>query len=381
MPKRKIGVIAPSTTAYPLYEKLFNNIIKPDLDVYRAKFPPNVDIEFEFVIKNGEGDVGIHLNKFQELVNPPSNIDLIIGGGWSSQAKNTLEYINQQNLDVLLLSSSSTSPLIAIADDALFRLCPDDTNQSAAIAQMLINKGISHIVVIQRDDAWGNGLYTALEKEYVNIRHGNIYHRIVYPPDAANFDAILTQADDKLSEIALQQGINKVAIQIISFSEAAEFLKRANQYPTIYNVPWFGSDGTAMVNEIVEEAPMQAARLKVYSTYAAPQYTLKYEDMAMRYYAQTGRPFSYYTACNADIAWILAQAVLESRNASAPVIKQVLPDIASRHFGYSGWCLLNDAGDRLASDYEIWGYKMEAGVPGFRKFGSYSGASNTVTWE
>jgi hypothetical protein len=60
----------------------------------------------------------------------------------------------------------------------------------------------------------------------------------------------------------------------------------------------------------------------------------------------------------------------------------VIPDVASRYFGYSGWCLLNDAGDRAESDYDIWGYGYddETGEPTIKKYGLYDSLTGQVTW-
>ena len=64
---------------------------------------------------------------------------------------------------------------------------------------------------------------------------------------------------------------------------------------------------------------------------------------------------------------------------AADVIK-VIPDVASRYYGYSGWCLLNEAGDRYTSNYDIWGVGIVGGVPGFVKYGTYDSTTGTITW-
>ena len=83
-----------------------------------------------------------------------------------------------------------------------------------------------------------------------------------------------------------------------------------------------------------------------------------------------------------DSAWILSQAVLETQfSTSGTDIAKVLRDVAGRYYGYSGWCLLNDAGDREASNFDIWGfYRTEDGTPNFKKYGFYDGATDELIW-
>jgi len=62
-------------------------------------------------------------------------------------------------------------------------------------------------------------------------------------------------------------------------------------------------------------------------------------------------------------------------------IAKILPSVAWRHYGYSGWCLLNDAGDREASDCDIWGfYRQEDGTAGFKRYGYYHSSTGEITW-
>ena len=80
-------------------------------------------------------------------------------------------------------------------------------------------------------------------------------------------------------------------------------------------------------------------------------------------------------------------AVLETRSSSgSPVLSaidviKVVPDVASRYYGYSGWCLLNEAGDRYASNYDIWGYGMIDGEPSFVYYGYYNSITGIVIWQ
>jgi hypothetical protein len=86
-----------------------------------------------------------------------------------------------------------------------------------------------------------------------------------------------------------------------------------------------------------------------------------------------------------DAGWILAQAVIETRSTTflkspgATDVIKVLSDDCSRYFGYSGWCLLDQNGDRVSSDWEIWGYGLDAGGKTILvQYGSYN--YGTISW-
>lgn len=111
----------------------------------------------------------------------------------------------------------------------------------------------------------------------------------------------------------------------------------------------------------------------------------KYVEMGTRYEGLTGQPWGFYASCRIDAGWILAQAVLETQRSITPKIigteiAKVLPDICYRYFGYSGWCLLNEAGDRVPVNYDIWGYGMVGDVPSHVKYGYYDCMADQVVW-
>jgi hypothetical protein len=83
--------------------------------------------------------------------------------------------------------------------------------------------------------------------------------------------------------------------------------------------------------------------------------------------------------------WIIVQSILESRP-SYPVsfdatnIMEVLPDVASRYYGYSGWTSLNEAGDRDNPNLEIWGYGPVEGSPDIVQYGFYDYLTGEIHW-
>ena len=303
---------------------------------------------------------------------------MFIGGGWSSQASAALSYCNDN--DMLMWSASSTSPTLAIPNDNLLRMCPTDLVQAPAIARMMESHGIEAYVSIQRGDSWADGIYNILSEEWAN-NGGVELERIRYAAEVQEFSSYLQQAENVLSAAVDEYGIEHIAIDVIGFQEVATMLQQAQDYPTVYEVVWFGSDGTALTSQIRDDAPDQASHVNLYSTLAAPAESQKYTDLYDRYWSLVGQPYGYYTACTYDIGWILAETILESQSTDALTVLDLQDTTAFNSFGASGWNRLNEDGDRYAANYQIWAYRLKPDGTGEDYIaGLYDFVTGQVTW-
>jgi branched-chain amino acid transport system substrate-binding protein len=345
----QIGYITSTTVALETGTPLVQQIMTPDYNAYAQKL--GYDVEFQYLIDNADSQAAVHLEKVQGY--KAIDVNVFIGGGWSSQAQSALSYCNDNNM--LMWSSSSTSPILAIENDNLYRMCPDDTIQAPAIAEMLKSYGIKAVVVIQRGDAWADGIYNYLEPRFTE-EGGVVLEKIRYAGEATEFSNYLQSAENALAPAVEQYGQDKVAIELIAFQEAVTMVTQAQDYPTVYSLPWFGSDGTSLTQQFIDDSPEQASHLYIFSTYAAPAESSKFSDLYDRYFALVSQPFGYYSACAYDIGWILAETMLETQSIDASDLIPLQATTSFNSFGSSGWNRLNAAGDRAAADYQIWGY-------------------------
>ena len=369
----QLGYISSTTVGLETTVPLVDDILTPDYNAYLAKL--GMDTTMEFLIDDATGQAAVHLEKVQGYKS--MDINVFIGGGWSSQAQAALSYCNDN--DMLMWSSSSTSPLLAIADDNLYRMCPDDTIQAPAIAEMLVSHGIHAIVLIQRGDAWADGIYNYLEPAYT-AKGGVIGEKIRYAGEATEFSNYLQTAEGVAESLVAEYGAEHVGVEIISFSESVVMVTQAQDYPTIYGLKWFGSDGTTLSQQHCDDAPVQTDHLKIYSTYAAPAESEKFADLYDRYYALVSQPFGYYSACSYDIGWVLTESIMNSQSLDATVLIPIQHDTAFNNFGASGWNRLNAAGDRYGSNYQIWSYHYQGDVVVPYVAGLYDGITGQVTW-
>ena len=369
----QLGYISSTTVGLETTVPLVDDILTPDYNAYLAKL--GMDTTMEFLIDDATGQAAVHLEKVQGYKS--MDINVFIGGGWSSQAQAALSYCNDN--DMLMWSSSSTSPLLAIADDNLYRMCPDDTIQAPAIAEMLVSHGIHAIVLIQRGDAWADGIYNYLEPAYT-AKGGVIGEKIRYAGEATEFSNYLQTAEGVAESLVAEYGAEHVGVEIISFSESVVMVTQAQDYPTLYSLVWFGSDGTTLSQQHCDDAPVQTDHLKIYSTYAAPAESEKFADLYDRYYALVSQPFGYYSACSYDIGWVLTESIMNSQSLDATVLIPIQHDTAFNNFGASGWNRLNAAGDRYGSNYQIWSYHYQGDVVVPYVAGLYDGITGQVTW-
>jgi branched-chain amino acid transport system substrate-binding protein len=235
----QLGYVSSTTVGLETTVPLVEDILTVDYNEYLDKL--GMDTTMEFLIDDATGQAAVHLEKVQGYKS--MDINVFIGGGWSSQAQAALSYCNDN--DMLMWSSSSTSPLLAIADDNLFRMCPTDLIQAPAIAEMLWSAGIEAIILIQRGDAWADGIYNYLEPAYT-AKGGVILEKIRYAGEATEFANYLQTAEDLAEDAVADYGADAVGVEIISFAEFVVMMSQASDFPTVYDLTWFGSDGTTL---------------------------------------------------------------------------------------------------------------------------------------
>jgi branched-chain amino acid transport system substrate-binding protein len=370
----QVGYITSTTVALETAPALVQDIMATDYNEYAAKL--GYDVTFEYLIDNADSQAAVHLEKVQGFKS--MGINVFIGGGWSSQASAALSYCNDN--DMLMWSSSSTSPLLAIADDNLYRMCPDDTIQAPAISRMIQSMGVKYIVVIQRGDAWADGIWNFFQPHFED-NGGVILERVRYAGEATEFANYLQQAESALAPYVTQYGADMCGVEIISFQEAVTMVTQAEDFPAIYGLKWFGSDGTSLTQQFIDDAPTQSEHIHIYSTLAAPAESTKYSDLYDRYWALVAQPFGYYSACAYDIGWIITETMLEAQSTDALDLTPLQATTAFNSFGASGWNKLNDAGDRAKSNYQIWGYgDIGSGVQNV-VYGLYDSITDHVTWD
>jgi len=378
----RIGYIAPDTRTYTPTKSFIEKVVQPDLNAYASSLGYNTS--FEFVIEDAMGQPNTHLEIVKNLHN--SGVDVFIGGGWTSQGTYSLNYVNANKM--LMVSPSSTSPTYALANDRFYRMSPADNALPLALADVIWSYGVKELVVIQRGDSWGDDFLKIFTPTW-KANGGEIAGQVVRydAAESEDFSSYLQQAETQCEEAIAHFGgdANKVGVLLLSYEEAARILKQGSQYEALYNLVWFGAEDTRTTQNklaaIINDAPLEANHVKLFSLISQKPDSTKYSDLEARYVDATGEVFSITNAYIYDAAWVLAKAMLETGSDNATRVTAALPSICESFYGASGWCRLNEFGDRAPPPFDVWFFDSRAAAPsGLLLSGSYYPDTRITYW-
>src|SRR5919112_1270360 len=198
--------------------------------------------------------------------------NIIVGPAFGATVNAAKEYADANN--IILISYSSTSSLLSIEGDNLFRLVPDDTHQGKIVAERMIKDGIKVIVPIWRGGIYGNELYKSTKSHFEKLG-GKVEEGINYKPYTGKFATSLhrinflmwNQALEKLNAIVSdaekKYGANSVGVYVISFDEITPILIQSTLYEDLGKVRWYGSDKIAQNHQITKNVDSASFAMKV----------------------------------------------------------------------------------------------------------------------
>jgi ABC-type branched-subunit amino acid transport system substrate-binding protein len=375
----RIGRTASSTEGLETTVPLIDDIIEPDIQEYLDV--TGLDITLDILIEDCQSSESIALEKTQSF--KAMGIDAVLGHGWSGQCSASLSYVNEN--DMILISGSSTSPLLAIAGDMLFRTCPTDFVQAPAIATMWETWGAKAVLTFFRGDAWGDGIYNLLDAGGEWEAHGIVdIGKVRYAPESTEFSNYLDVANDIIGDAIEEYGGAKyVGFQYFGFSESRTFQTQAADYPNIQGSIWMSTESGGRGERMIDETGELCLQTRHFSSLmGVDEGSYLWKSFEERYYAATQYMPSFYSAVEYDAAQMLMKAILETSSMKASNIADVFIEISSQHHGLSGWMLLTAEGDRAAQVFDIWGYmEQDDGTIWFQKWGLYDGRTIEVTWD
>ncbi len=298
---------------------------------------------------------------------------LVGGYAWSSflcsGARTTASDFN-----MTLISISSTSPIMAIPDTA-FRLCPHDLKQVEPLLVMLSDFDVQSIIIIQRGDAWADGIVDEFQSRY----SGTIVKTIRYPGEATELGTYFERAQTAYLEY---NSTEKPSILLVSFTEASSALAQLSEYPTLYNMTWFGTDGTVNDQMILDEAGEQASKVGLLSPKLGTQALgPDFLEMNNLYKAEFGYGMDFYQANVYDCCWLMAHLVINTNTTGGATLQSSILEVASNHSGITGALSLDENGDRIYAPYTIWGYFAIDGGFASRECGYYDPVNGVITWD
>ena len=324
-----------------------------------------------------------------------SGIQVVVGPLSSGATAGILSYADQNH--IVLISPSSTSLALAIPNDYLYRTAPNDGAQGQADAKELLAAGAKAVIVVNRDDTYGDGLanstVTWLKLDNPNIVIGG---PTKYDPSTSDFTSIISTMSSEYSQLSSQVGAANVAIYIVAFQEYGSILSQTQtQAPSLLTttLPWFGMDGIAQNSDLsnsTSSVASIAAKVGVYSTLFG---VLSNNTKAQAFYQRIAGTSAgaailgggaFYTFEGYDDVWLAALSVISAGANSGTQIQAIFPTVSANFYGLTGAETLTAAGDRAlfaGSGYQIWKV-VSNGASSWEWIlaGQWDYASNSVSW-
>ncbi len=283
-------------------------------------------------------------------------IGIVVGPETSSNIRNIKGYSDSNNM--LLVSCCSSAPALAIPNDSVFRLVPDDRNQGTALAKLIQHEGIEVLVPVWRGDTWGDGLSKAATDSF-SKRGGQIDEGIRYNPESPEFSASTSLLAATVNEYVDEYGADKVAVLFLGFAEILQFMQSASEHDVLNDVRWFGPGANTKEHKLIEDPIGLDFSTNVQFTtvqFAASKNPI-YEKVQEHLTETLGTDPNTFVHSSYDAVWIIGLAILETQSTDVSVIKEKIPEIADRYSGAIGPTKLNEAGDLAQADYEVWGIR------------------------
>ncbi|MCB9523077.1 MAG: ABC transporter substrate-binding protein [Myxococcales bacterium] len=251
-----------------------------------------------------------------------AKVPAILGPAGST---NALRAFNEAALagQAVLITPSATSPALTDQQDQnlLWRTAPSDAIQGRAISAYLQAEGLQKVAVVNRDDAYGNGLTEAIRVSLCNARACT---------EANYFNRRYTEGAGDLSSVFAQvQGFGPDVLVLIAYVEdGVELVNLAALAGIRRLILADGTKDTAMLEQVNDP---QALADAVGTAPAAPAGDI-YQAFLQRYTAQWGEGPGVFNAQSYDAMYLLAfaaGAAAEQGELTGPALAQVLARLSA----------------------------------------------------
>ncbi len=357
----KIGVLLPLTGDLASFGKTNQESVKlAEQEINKYLEEKGAGYKIELVIVDTETKPAVALQRFDTLYQ--QGIRFFIGPMSSGELSEIVGEI-EQGKEAVVISQSSTAPSLALKD-TVFRFPPPDELQGEVLAQLYKNDGVTHVIIVYRNDDWGSGLAGFVET-YFTQEGGTVAAKISYDPQSPNFDNLVQSIANNVDEL-VSQGVSpeNIGVELISFEEASQILGKASQYDQLKQVKWYGSDGTALSQQILQNNDAASfAALVHWKNTITFGLTDKTKDVYCALLNKVGYPPDPYSLIAYDAVWVLALAIEQAGgpDASVQAVANAIEDVIKSYEGVTGTITLNEYGDRVATDYGIFEIVEEGG--------------------
>ncbi|MFB3889676.1 MAG: ABC transporter substrate-binding protein [Candidatus Bathyarchaeia archaeon] len=378
----KIGAALPLTGDLATYgenAQIALTMAKNEINALLAN--SNAGYSYDIIFQDTQTKPELALTATQDLAS--KGCQVILGYYSSGELRNCMTYAQSNQL--VLVSPSSTATSLAepgVNRAFIYRFVPADDKQGPAMARGMIDNGISYIVPIWRGDTYGDGLVKATEDRFKALGGDYTTNQIRYNIDAKEFSSEVGVLAQEVQKAVDAKGKDKVGVYAVTFEEITSIMTSATQYPILSQVKWFGCDGQALSAKITSD-PVVAnftTTVKFPATYFAPPQNDILTKVSNYVNSQVGHVPDPYAYGSYDSFYVVAKCVAFTQQYTGAAINKIFPTVSYSTYGASGWCALNEYGDRTIGDYEFWQvYQAPSGYTWY-KAGLYTAGTDSVQW-
>lgn len=278
---------------------------------------------------------------------------IVVGPQSSAEAAAIREYANEH--DIILISQASTAFSLAIADDNLFRLAPNDRLEGQAVAALMRADGIEVVVPVWRADAGNTGLKEGLV-QFFTAAGGIATNGVSYAPTETSFATTATSLGAAVRAAKNAYPSKKIAVYIAAFEEGAAILDLARLDADLM-LNWYSGDGLTQSQALLA-SPVIAA-FAAATHLAAPAVTLseqtrdRWQPLSEEIEEEVGFSPDAFSLSVYDAAYAGVMSAIEVRN--QPDLRRAsFVRNAQRWWGVTGPLALDAAGDRRIADFDFW---------------------------
>lgn len=313
------------------------------------------NISINSMLRDTQSDRDVCLQELMAF--KQQNINLVIGPFTSSELLNVRQFAKANNM--VVISPSSVARDIAFSDDYIFRMASDDSYQTEAMLELLSRDAIKTIILIWRDDVWGNDLAGLVKSGFGNIG-GVVFDSLKYDPTTVDYSSVAGELATKSDHMLNNFTPSECAIYLLSFNEAEHILEKAAvSNSQLGDIKWYGASAVSQSSPFLSNST--AAAFAVQVGFLCPIHGLdeqaadKYTPINSYVESQSGSSANIYSFNTYDALWLAVATSLISDINNPEEFAEALRKTGSNYFGASGRVLFNGAGDRIPQTYDFFG--------------------------
>jgi branched-chain amino acid transport system substrate-binding protein len=294
-----------------------------------------------------------------------SGIRMVVGPQSSAEVSALKSFADTS--DMLVVSQGSTASTLAIKLDAIFRYCPGDAIEGAALARSIYNEGKRGLVTVARDDAGNVGLQNAVKGSFQALG-GTTENLVAYPTTTTDFTTVLNDIKTRITTLAAVHGIANVGVYLASFDEAVLLFHQAAGDSLLQSVNWYGGDGFIRSAALLTDTT--ACSFAVATSFYSPEFGLptsaqsKWQPLRAAIQSRCGQQPDAFALAAYDAVWVMARSI-EASGGVPPIGANLRNSFMAQtgfYSGATGSILLNDKGDRSNGTFDYWGLQNNGGA-------------------